>query len=392
MRRALNWQHPFSRRGVVAGAVASMVALTIFAGSAAAGRQANTVGGYVYAGSKAQTAAAAKAGAKAAGAKKTLPAGKTIAVIELSGTSSESIGVVASVKQIASLLHYKVITCDPNFDAQKVIQCATSMVAQHPSIVFSVSTNTGAMGSGYKQAIAAGIPWIDVVSAAVPAKGLLNYGTTGFELTKILDSYLFKQMKAKNSGSPKLFAIGAPTVGIASANEGKQLAKDAKAAGITLINHDLDLSNAVQDAIKTSAQALQQNPDLGGMWTLCDFCLPLMAQQVRTAQGASRHTLVAGMYANPAAVSGIKKGTIDGVADYPWQASVWVGIDQVLQHWARHAPIASGSAVYGKYPFNFFKPYMITKSNVGSGAAIPVFGPDFQTYFTTKWKKEFGLK
>jgi len=24
-------------------------------------------------------------------------------------------------------------------------------------------------------------------------------------------------------------------------------------------------------------------------------------------------------------------------------------------------------------------------------AAIPVFGPDYQTFFMTKWKKEFGV-
>ena len=225
---------------------------------------AKSVGGYVYAGRAAQTKAAAAAGAKAAGSKVAAPTAKTIAVIELSATSSESVGVVAAVNQIAKLFDYKVITCDPNFDPQKVIQCATSMVAQHPSVIFSVSTNTGAMGSGFSQAVAAGIPWFDVVSAAVPAKGLYNYGTDGFKLTKILDDYMFKQMKAANAGkTPKLFGIDAPTVGIASANESKQVKNDAKAAGIDLTLHNLDLSNAVQDAIKSSQQALQQRPGPG---------------------------------------------------------------------------------------------------------------------------------
>ena len=98
-----------------------------------------------------------------------------------------------------------------------------------------------------------------------------------------------------------------------------------------------------------------------------------------------------GQYANPAAVAGIKKGTIDAVSDLPWQASVWVAMDQVLQHWTRNTPIAQGPAVYSAYPFAFFQPYLITKSNVGAGTAIPVFGPDFQTYFMTKWSKEFGV-
>ncbi len=377
-----------SKRGALAVSSIALCALLAVAGTAA-GHSTATVGGYVYAGTAADTKAAETAGAKAAGAKVSAPTGKTIAVILLSGTSSESIGVVATAKQIGKMFGYKVITCDPNFDPQKVVQCATSMVAQHPAVVFSVSTNTGAMGSGFTQAVSQGIPWFDVVSAAVPAKGLFNYGTDGFKLTKILDAYMFKQMKAASAGKkPTLFGIDAPTVGIASANESKQVKKDAKAAGIQLTLHNLDLSNAVQDAISSSKQALQQNPGLGGMWTYCDFCLPLMAQQ---AQTAGSKAVVAGEYANPAAVNGIKKGTIDAVSDLAWQASVWVAMDQALQHWARKTPIAHGPAVFSKYPLKFFEPYLITRSNVGSGTAIPVFGPDYQTYFTTKWKKEFGV-
>ncbi len=383
MRRLTN-----RRTMLVLGSVAASALLT-FAGTAAAGNAGQSVGGYIYAGTAAQKAAAAAAGAKAAGSKVTAPTGKTIAVIELSATSSESVGVVAAANQIAKIFHYKVITCDPNFDPQKVIQCATSMVAQHPSVIFSVSTNTGAMGSGFTQAVAAGIPWFDVVSAAVPAKGLYNYGTYGFTLAKILDNYMFAKMKAANPGKKlTLFGIDAPTVGLASANESKQVKLDAKRAGIALTLHNLDLSNAVQDAISSSKQALEQNPSLGGMWTYCDFCLPLMAQQ---AQTAGSKAVVAGQYANPAAITGIKKGTIDAVSDLPWQSSVWVAMDQVLQNWTKKTSIAPGPAVYDKYPLGFFQPYLITKSNVGSGAGIPVFGPDYQTYFMTKWSKEFGM-
>jgi ABC-type sugar transport system substrate-binding protein len=371
------------RRTRVVLGLAAACALLAVAGTAAARTNAN-VGGYVYAGTAADTKAAAAFGAKAAGAKVSAPTGKTIGVILLSGTSAQSLGVVATAKQIAKMFGYKVITCDPNFDPQKVVQCATSIVAQHPAVVFSVSTNTGSMGSGFTQAVSQGIPWFDVVSAAVPAKGLYNYGNDGFKLAKILDAYMFKQM----TGSRTVFGVDAPTVGIASSNASKQVAKDAKAAGVKLTLHNLDLSNAVQDTISSTKQALQQNPDLGGLWTYCDFCTPLMAQQ---AQTAGSKAIVGAQYANGAAVSGIKKGTISAVSDLPWQASVWVAMDQVLQNWTRKTAIARGPAVYSKYPLKFFEPYLITKSNVGSGTAIPVFGPDYQTFFMTKWKKEFGV-
>lgn len=365
------------------------------AGSAKTGAAAATpIGGYIYAGTAKDTAAAKTAGAAAAGATASIPKGRTIGVIQLSGTSSQSIGVLATARLIAKKFGWKVAVCDPNFDPQKVPQCATSILAQNPSVVFSVSTNTGTMGSAYTDAVAKGIPWISVVSGVVPAKGLFDYGRDGFELAQIIDQYLIKNMKPGSNGKAKLFAIGAPTVGIASANSGKQLAADVKKAGnVQLINHDLDLSNAVQDTLSSTEQTLQSNPDLAGVWTLCDFCLPLMAQVVKKVQGANRTTLVGGLYANPQAIDGIRKGTIDAVSDYPWLSSVWVGMDQVLANIARKTPIASSKAVYGKYKLPFMKPYVLDKTNVGkTGAVIPVFGPDYQSYFTAKWAKEYGVK
>ena len=381
--------------------LSAVAALTVIAavfsgtGTASTTAPAAAVGGYIYAGSAKDTQSARTEGSKAAGALAAVPKGKTVGVIQLSGTSSQSIGVLATARQIAKMFGWKVAVCDPNFDPQKVPQCATSILAQNPAVIFSVSTNTGTMGSAYRDAIAKGIPWISVVSGVVPAKGLFDYGRDGFELSKIIDDYLIAQMRKQGgSGKHKLFAIGAPTVGIASANSGKQLAKDVKAAGdVQLINHDLDLSNAVQDTLSSTEQTLQSNPDLAGTWTLCDFCLPLMAQVVQKVQGANRKTVVAGLYANPQAIAGIRKGTIDAVSDYPWLSSVWVGMDQVFQNLARKTPIASSKAVYGKYKLPFMKPYVLTKANVRtSGAVIPVYGPDYQTFFKAKWTKEFGVK
>jgi ABC-type sugar transport system substrate-binding protein len=351
------------------------------------------VGGYVYVGTEDDAETAREAGLSDAQDSMEVPEGRTIGVIQLSGTSSQSIGVAATARQIADKFGWDVAVCDPNFDPQKIAQCATSIVAQSPAVIFSVSTNTGAMGSGYQEAVERGIPWISVVSGVVPAEGTYDYGTDGFDLAAIIDEYLFEEMRARNDDGPhKLFAIGAPTVGVASANSSEQLAEDVEAAGdVELINHDLDLSNAVQDTLNTTRRTLQQNPDLAGVWTLCDFCLPLMAQEVGQAQGGERQTVVAGLYANPQTIEGIRNGTIDAVSDLPWQSSVWIGMDQVLQNLTRDTPIASTEDVYGSYELEFMRPYVIDSSNVGdSGANIPVFGPDYETYFTTKWAEEFG--
>ncbi len=350
---------------------------------------------FAYAGSAQETATAKADGAKAAAAHAAAPSGKSIGVIELSGTSAESIDIVAAVHKVAALFGYSVNVCDPNFDAQKIPQCATSIVAQKPSVIFSVSTNPGPLGSGFRQAASQGIPWFGVVSSPTPAPGMYDYGNNGIALSKLLDPYVFNLMAQKDPKLSQLglFAIDAPTVGLASYNEGTQLVSDSKAnSKIKLIKHDLDLANAVQDTLSTSHQTLVQDPQLAGMWTLCDFCLPLMAQTVQNVEGHNRHTVVAGMYSNPQSVADVRSGTVDAVADYPWAFSVWAAMDQTLQHWAHGTKITQSlTSLLPSYGLPFFQPYIITKSNAGTGP-IPVYGPDFESYFTAKWSKEFGVK
>ena len=61
-----------------------------------------------------------------------------------------------------------------------------------------------------------------------------------------------------------------------------------------IVVHRILNRNSLKDFLFRSSlptgedEALQQNPNLAGMWTLCDFCLPLMAQEVAQAQGSSR--------------------------------------------------------------------------------------------------------
>ena len=78
--------------------------------------------------------------------------------------------------------------------------------------------------------------------------------------------------------------------------------------------------------------------------------------------------------------------------DLPLEASVWVGYDQLLGLWSRQRPIDASFDVFETgYALKFMEPYLITKENVGASGPIPVYGPDHESYFLAKWKKEYGL-
>lgn len=345
-----------------------------------------------------ESAAAAAAGTEAGtrlGAAE-LPAGKKVGVMLLSAQSASSQRIVSAAEEIAALLGYEVITCDPNFDAQKVAQCATSLVAQKPDIIFSVSQNPGPMGSSLGDAAEQGIFWVGTVDAVQPAPGLTAYGAPGKVTATAINSWLFAEMaKRKGEGAElQVMALTAPTVGIASLEQQNTLIADAEAAGNVriVVQHDLDLPNIVQDTLSTTSQTLQQYPELAGTWTVCDFCVPLIAQAVAAAGvPADKRPVIAGNYTTAQTISDLRAGNVDGVVDLPWETQVWVGMDQALQAWARGSEAAPGFEVFASYDQGFMEPYMITKENVGDSGAAPIFGPDYESYFKAKWKAEFGV-
>ena len=345
-----------------------------------------------------ESAAAAAAGTEAGGklGSAELPGGKKIGVMLLSGQSASSQRVVAAAEEIAALLGYEVITCDPNFDSQKVAQCATSLVAQKPDIVFSVSQNPGPMGSSLGDAAEQGIVWVGTVDAVQPAEGLTAYGAPGKVTATAINTWLFAEMAQRKGADAELqvMALTAPTVGIASLEQQNTLIADAAAAGNVeiVVQHDLDLPNIVQDTLSTTTQTLQQYPDLAGTWTVCDFCVPLIAQAVAAAGVADdKRPVIAGNYTTAQTIADLRAGNVDGVVDLPWETQVWVGMDQALQKWARGTAVAPGFDVFASYGQGFMEPYMITKENVGDSGAAPIFGPDYESYFKAKWKAEFGV-
>lgn len=377
-------------------ALAATICLTpVFAAGALA--QENQV--WQLQATDAQKKEAADAGA-ADGAKSKgpfeLPTGKKIGVILLSGQSASSNRILVPVQKIAELLKYEVVTCDPNFDAQKVTQCATSMVAQNVSAIFTISTSPGPMGSALKDAADAGIPVFGTVSGVQPTPLIIAYGSPGVATAQLSAKWLFDKAEANKGKDAKLkfMLLTAPTVGLANLIEEQEVIKAAKANPNVeiVIKHDLDLANIVQDTIAMTRQSVQQHPDLAGIWTVCDLCIPLISQALDTeGLEGDKRPIVAGDYTTAQTIELIRGGKVDGVMDLPLESSVWVAFDQLLAFWSHERPIDNTYDVFSKsYSLTFMEPYIITKDNVGTGA-IPVIGPDHESYFLAKWKAEYGI-
>lgn len=324
------------------------------------------------------------------------PTGKKIGLILLSMQSPANYRIAETAKKLGAQFGFEVIICDPDFDAQRVAQCATSIVAQRPDAVLSDAHEPTTLGSALNDARDMGIPWFALVVNVSPSPALMQYGITGREVGAVYDKWLLDEIaRRKGEGKPlKVMALGAPALGAALLAQQEQLAEDIKArpgAELT-VQHDLDLPNIVQDTLNITKQTLGQNPDLGGTWTVCDFCVPLIAQ-VYDSEGLTgeKRPVVGGNYTTPQSVDLIRQGKVDGVVDISFESSIYVVFDQLLQKWARDRAINNSPDVFSTaYSLKFMEPYMVTKENIGSGSDIPIFGANYEDYFAAKWGAEFG--
>jgi len=352
---------------------------------------------YAYAGTEADTNAARSAGelaAAKAGGSTDLPAAKKVGLILLSGQSASSVRIETAVKQIAQLLNWEVTTCDPDFDTQKLQQCATSILSQGPDLIISASQNPTQVASALQTARDRGIPWFGTLSGGTQVAGFYDYGIDGTKLAEITNDWMLSRLKVPNpSRSQQILAFTAPTVGVANLNQQEQLVSDVNASGSAelAVVHDINLSNAAQDVLSTTTQTLQQRRDLGAVWTVCDFCLPLISQAVRQAQAGDRSTMIVGTFSTPASIDGIRSGAIDAVGEYAWETQAWAAVDQALEYMARGTAIAPDFSVFDTYGAGLMKPYILDKESVGATGSGPILGADYEAFFRAKWKTEFGV-
>jgi ABC-type sugar transport system substrate-binding protein len=337
--------------------------------------------------------------AEALGGRIDPPTGKKIAYIHLSAQAEASQRVHAGLEEIAELFGFELIVCDPNFDPQRVAQCATSLVAQNPDLVITEAADPGAAGAGLREAASRDIPWITTGAGQTPSEFVTaEYVPDEKSQTQFLDEWFFGTIQQRvGDEEATIIAFQASPVGPAVRARDEQRKQDlAQFPNIReIVTHEIDLANAPQDVVNTTRTALEQNPGLDGIWQTCDFCVPLNAQAVDTAglEGEDR-PVIAGIYSGPETRKRIAEGSIDGVVENNFEVMGWVAMDQALEFWARNKEFHPDNSVFTEgYSIQMLVPWIMTKDNVGDDFnVINNQGEDYRTYFLTKWNAEFGTE
>lgn len=332
-----------------------------------------------------QTADAAAAGKEAGRGKKyAKPTGKKIALIEFSSAVTSSERTKRALEEVADEFGFEFVSCDPNFDAQKVKQCASAMLAEKPDVIFSYIQEAAALGSAVQDAAAQGIPWISLGSQITPHPDIVQYMVEAEHAQRAIDAWILENFG--DEGDPgKVMGMTATAAGDANVAYAETLEEelgDNPLVDLEVV-HDLDLANIQQDTTTAVRTALTRHPDLDVIWTVCDTCVPTVYQAVQSSGGSAA---VAGSFSAPQTIDLIRAGHVDAIVDSPWEVFSWIAMDKMVESWATDEELP---ADYSGYPIELGEPYVITQENVGEGTS-PILGPDFESFFRAKWSAEFA--
>ena len=98
--------------------------------------------------------------------------------------------------------------------------------------------------------------------------------------------------------------------------------------------------------------------------------------------------LVLGFNADPKAAEAIRDDEADAVADVAYDATLWIALDRIAELIGRDEQLNSVSV--DDYPLDFLDIALVTKDNAPAKKKFREPKEDFVTFFTEKWKEEFG--
>ncbi len=347
---------------------------------------------------QAQMASAGEADAAKAGAQVALKP-QTLGMVEVLHAAEVQRRITQALKDAATKMGWRVLTCDTAGDPAKAAPCAQNLMTQGATAMTSMGVDPSTMATQMKQAKAKGIPWLGLVGTQRESPlftAQINQPDHG-AITDVMSQYILGRLKEaqKTSGGfaystfPAIYGIGVRDAATAA---------KLKDNGIKLVSrHVTDLTNEAVDARQWTNSVLARNPNVAAFFTTLDIDQNEIANAVAQkypGKAFPDRPLVVGLAAGLATLDKIRKGTLDADAEVAVEAASWMAVDQLAAHFARKTPIAtdlySGEQT-DDYPVWFLKPYLVTKENAPQQSGVYHAPPyDFVTYFTSKWAKEYN--
>jgi ABC-type sugar transport system substrate-binding protein len=302
----------------------------------------------------------------------------TIGILEINGQSEVITHWANTAKKAATAMGWKATIADGKGDPSVWAQAMQNFVNQKVDGIITLAIDPAPIAAQLKAAKDAGIPVIaSGITVSDPGQYAAMYAPDDAEFGRVLAENLKKSVPVGSeyvafdasaiSGAHKLVTEANPLL---------------TQAGFRLVgNHDLNLSDIVNDVSKGTADLIAAHPNAKFLLSCCDFTPPIMVAAFK--QAGKPTVITAGRYDNLSSLKLIREGAPVVVAAANADTGVLTAVDQIFATTATKADV-DPDADKGKYEFKF-----IDKTNAPAAGEF-VYDPDTQIAESVKnWNAEY---
>jgi ABC-type sugar transport system substrate-binding protein len=280
--------------------------------------------------------------------------------------------------------------CDGKGDAKKLEQCAVGVIDSGPvDFIISSGVEPKDMSRILKKAYFKEVPVINI-RASVADNPMLaaSYVPDDRAMSSTLNRYMINRLRGLPPDSRKIVVLTSSTGGGSARVD--QLERDIEGTGIQILEQvetDLEKADTTKETVK---ELLEKHDKVKAVWLAHESSVEPAGKAVNKAFRDLKfpdRPLVLGFNADPKAAEAVRDDEADAVADVAYDATLWIALDQAAEHLGRQKPLPK---TLPDYPLNFLDVALVTKDNVPAEKKFREPKEDFVTFFTAKWRDEFG--
>jgi ABC-type sugar transport system substrate-binding protein len=341
---------------------------------------------------RAKKAAAAAVGK--AGGPVTLPKGKTVAYLDLLGVAELSGVQRSAVERATKAFGWKLLKFDAGGKPDQAAANIQSAVNAGADAIIGVATAPALLTQGLKAAHAKGIPYFDITNAVpstptVAAQYTWDYVAGVSVLAKAMHSTVPSGSQVGLFETPLLYGSHAGVAAFRKAADQNQwsIAQDTQ----------IDVADFENTTQRGMNAMLSTHPEAKGALIDISIGFPVAAQVLKVrGKCGSVGLWTFGDIGDKLNQKALADGCGTAVAGYSPVAAPLAAVDQIAEFFARKERLTDipkdDAALTDDYGLNLLGPTLVTKDMVQQTGGYPDPIEDVQTFFTTKWAKEFGVR
>lgn len=247
---------------------------------------------------------------------------------------SPAVGVqIETAERIAEILGWDLVVTNADGDPAKMAADVSGLVNQGVDAILDVAISPAQSQEGFRAAREQDIPIIAIGAPLEDPDGFFaaQYAPSDEEMSNLLAEQMIEDL----DGTGKALSLNATGLPALEVRRDTLLADTAGTDIEVVVDHETDLSNAVQDTQTAVANSLRANPEINVIWALQDFEFVTSLQTIES-QGLQPAGIY-GYYPPPEALEAIRNWEEGdpplAAADSPIAYSPWYAFNALVNLW-----------------------------------------------------------